>query len=362
MRLLWLSFLLFLLRPSEPVLRPAAPPRNVILLIGDGMGLTQVTAAMYAAKGKLHMEKMPVTGLMTVDAEKSRVTDSAASATAMACGCKTKNGMVGVNAKKKPCRNLFEQAKEHGWATGLVVTSSVVHATPAAFVAHVTNRAFQEDIALAFLDSKIDLVIGGGSKYFSGRKNDQRNLESELANKGYQINHRAEIPMQALDFNPEKPLVWFAHPEEPEPVQMGRTYLPYASAQAPAFLQKRSENGFMLMIEGSQIDWAGHQNKAEWLIAETLDFDAAVGEVLRFAEQDGQTLVIVTADHETGGAAIVQGSRPDSLHMAFAGDYHTATMVPVFAYGPGSTLFAGIYDNTDIYFKIKQALGWPEVE
>jgi len=346
--------------PQPTAALPAEPPHNVILLIGDGMGLTQITAGMYAQTEKLNLESLPVTGLMTTHPAKEKITDSAAAGTAMACGCKTKNGMLGLTEKKKVCRNLFEQAKDRQMATGIVVTCSVVHATPAAFVAHVEKRDYKEDIALSYLSSDIDLLIGGGRRFFNKRTNDRRDLLAELQEKGYRVENIAETPFEKLSFVPDHPLVWFTDDDEPASVTEGRSYLVQASTEATSFLQKRNKTGFFLMVEGSQIDWAGHKNNAEWMIAETLEFDRAVGEILRFAQSDGHTLVIVTADHETGGAAITQGSTRDSLRIEFINGEHTATMVPVFAYGPGAELFNGVYDNTDIYFKIRKALGWPE--
>jgi alkaline phosphatase len=130
---------------------------------------------------------------------------------------------------------------------------------------------------------------------------------------------------------------------------------------APAFLQKRSDKGFFLMIEGSQIDWACHANNAPDAVREMLDFDEAIGEVLKFAEADGNTLVIVTADHETGGMALEQGHSKDSIDIEFVTGQHTAAMVPVFAYGPGAERFGGIYENTDIYVRMKALLGWAPV-
>ncbi|MEO6759388.1 MAG: alkaline phosphatase, partial [Saprospiraceae bacterium] len=127
---------------------------------------------------------------------------------------------------------------------------------------------------------------------------------------------------------------------------------------APEFLKKRSTKGFFMMLEGSQIDWACHSNKGDDAVREMLDFDAAIGEIFKFAETDGETLVIVTADHETGGLAIKEGSVMDSLNLAFTTGYHTCSLVPVFAYGPGSEQFNGVLDNTDIYGRMRLLLGW----
>jgi alkaline phosphatase len=354
MRLLWIPFLLLLHGP------PIAdnPPRNVIIMIGDGMGLTHITAALYAQNTPLHMERMPVTGVMSVESASEKVTDSAASATAMATGCKTNNGMLGMTPQRKPCTSLFTEARKHQKAIGINVSCSVVHATPAAFVATEPRRSHYEQIARAYTGSQIDLLMGGGRKYFDQRLADQRNLIAELQQMGYHVADQRNSSLQELPVDGSRPLIWFTSDEEPPPIHKGRVALAESTAFATRFLNNRNPNGFLLVVEGAQIDWASHQNNAEWLVAEVLDFDAAVGEALRFAKEDGETLVVVTADHETGGVSILQGSTPDSLLVAFASKKHTASLIPVLAYGPGAQLFEGLYDNTDIYFKIKKALGW----
>ena len=123
------------------------------------------------------------------------------------------------------------------------------------------------------------------------------------------------------------------------------------------FLKAHEPKGFFMMIEGSQIDWGGHSNNEDYVISELLDFDKTIGAVLEFAERDGETLVVVTADHETGGMSIIKGSKMNKLKIEFADGYHTADLIPVFAYGPGAELFSGVYENTDIYFRMKKALG-----
>ena len=342
---------------------PAAPaPKNIILMIGDGMGVTQVTSGVYARKEGLYLERFPATGLIKTHAYKNLITDSAAGATAFACGCKTYNGAIGMTAKKQPCPTILEQAAAFGMATGLVTTSSITHATPASFVAHVRDRSYMEEIATHFLKTDVDVVIGGGMRYFIARTTDKRNLYHELENKGYAVSDVLKQPLSACVWDPKKPFVWFSAVKEPESVEKGRDYLPLASRLAPEFLAQRSEKGFFLMIEGAQIDWAGHANNASQIVAEMLDFDDAVGEVLRFAEKDGNTLVIVTADHETGGMALLRGADKESLKIKFTTDYHTPAMVPVFAYGPGAELFNGLYDNTDIYFKMRELLQFPVAE
>ncbi len=351
------------LTPHSSALTPppdTARPRNIIFLIGDGMGLTQVTAGLYSNHNSLNLERFPVTGLMKTHSAKELITDSAAGATAFACGCKTKNGMVGMTPDEKPCNTILEEAKQRGLATGLVASCSITHATPACFIAHAASRASTQDIATFFLKTDLDLLIGGGLKYFNERTDDQRNLVTEMTAKGWDVHDFSQQAQLAkIPLDPTRPFAWFSAREEPVAAAKGRDYLPVAAKLAPDFLKKRSTKGFFLMLEGSQIDWACHANDAPRAISEMLDFDAAVGEILRFAEADGHTLVVVTADHETGGMAIEQGSTMDSLDITFVSGYHTAAMVPVFAYGPGATQFGGVFDNTEIYWKMRRLFGWP---
>lgn len=335
------------------------PPKNIILMIGDGMGLTQITAGLYSNGNSLNLEKFPITGLITTYASNKLVTDSGAGATAFSCGCKTFNGAIGVCKDKSPCLTILEQAEQQGLATGLVATSSITHATPASFIAHVPDRSDAEAIAAFFLQTDIDLFIGGGLKYFNQRTTDQRNLVQELSAKGFDISSFTEKKLQDISLDPERPFAWFSAVEEPESVGKGRNYLPLAARLAPEFLKKRSEKGFFLMVEGSQIDWACHAKNAPSAVREMLDFDEAIGEVLKFAEADGHTLVIVTADHETGGMALEQGRARDSIDMEFNTAQHTASLVPVFAYGPGAEHFGGVYDNTGIYMKMRELYGFP---
>ena len=334
-------------------------PRNIILMIGDGMGLSQISAAMFLNDNHLELEHFPVVGLQKTHAANDLVTDSAASATAMACGVKTYNGAIGVDVNKKPVKSILEEAKANGLAVGLVTTTTIVHATPAAFIAHVEQREMYEEIALELLKTPVDFFIGGGKKYFDRRQMDDYDLYRELQNSGYVVSDYFRKELSEISFDHQKKFAYFTADDDPLPVAQGRDYLPLASRLATGFLDKRGrEKGFFLMIEGGQIDWGGHAHDADYIISEVLDFNRAIAEVLQFAREDGKTLVIVTADHETGGFAINPGSTVDSLITAFTTDYHTAVMVPVFAFGPGAELFKGVYDNTAIHTKMRQAFGF----
>ncbi len=345
--------------PSRQAALPTA--RNVILMIGDGMGTSQITAAMLTKGSPLAIEQFPVAGIQKPHAADELITDSAASATAFATGNKTVKGAIGVNARGEPLRNIIEEAEKQGYATGLVTTATVVHATPAAFFAHVPLRNQYEEIAQQLAGSGLDFFIGGGQQYFTKPSpNGKKSVYEQLLQQGYEIESYQNKLLSQLQPPPGTPFGYFTAEDQPEKASEGRTYLPDASRMAARFLQQSSTEGFFLMIEGAQIDWAGHDNDQDYLISEMLDFDRAVAAVLQFAERNQETLVIVTSDHETGGYSIQPGSSQDSLVAGFSTNYHTGTLLPVFAFGPGAAHFRGFYDNTDIYHRMRRALNWQE--
>lgn len=330
---------------------------NIIFLIGDGMGLGQITAGMIANGMKTNLEKFPVVGLHKSYASDDLITDSAAGATAFSTGEKTYNGAIGVGPDQKKLETILEAAHRKGLKTGLVATSTIVHATPASYFSHNVSRQNYEQIALDLLDEDVDFFIGGGKKYFD-RRNDDRNLYNELGAKGYQISDYFQQNLNDVDITGEK-FGYLTADDSPLTVMQGRDYLQKATEIALDFLSKKSEKGFFLMVESSQIDWGGHANNSRYIVDEFKEFDKVIGKVLNWAKKDGKTLVVVTADHETGGYSINPGSTRDSLVTAFTTDYHTGTMIPVFAFGPGAEMFSGIYENTAIYDKMRKAYGWP---
>ena len=362
---IFFSLLLSFMLPDRVVETPSTPqhttttPRNIILMIGDGMGISQISAGMYVNGNKTNLEKFPVAGLQKAYSADSLISDSAAGATAFACGVKAYNGTIGIGKDFMPAFSILEEAEVRKMATGLVTTASITYATPAAFFAHVKLPNEVEEIAASFLNTEIDLLIGGGENAFTQRKSDGRNLRNELEKKGYFVSDYREHCLANIVPVAQRNFAYFTADEDPLPASKGRDYLPGASNLATYFLDKRSgKDGFFLVIDGAQIDWGGRKNDPDYIVSEVIDFDKAIGEVLKFAERDGHTLVIVTATHETGGHAINPGSRMDSLITAFTTDRPTASLLPVFAYGPGAELFRGIYENTAIYEKMRKAFGW----
>jgi len=334
----------------------AAKPKNIILLIGDGMGITQISAGMYMNGNKLHLEKFPIVGLHKSYSSSHLVTDSAAGATAFACGVKTYNGAIGVDQDTTRVKTILEIAEDKGMATGMVATSTIVHATPASFIAHQKERHMYEEIAADFMDTEIDFFVGGGKKYFDRRESDERDLYKEMEDNGYVVADYFKHDLIKSELSWKKNFAYFTADNDPLQVSQGRDYLYAASKMGMSFLNRHSEEGFFLMIEGSQIDWGGHANESNYIISEMIDFDRTVGAALDFATKNKETLVIVTADHETGGYSILKESEMGNLVTAFTTDYHTADLIPVFAYGPGANMFSGIYENTAIFKKMKKAL------
>jgi len=325
-------------------------PKNIILMIGDGMGLTQITAGMYKLNNQTVLEKFPAIGLAKTHSANSLVTDSAASGTAFACGKKTLNGTIGISLKNKKLNSILELSKEKGYKTGIIATSTIVHATPASFYANVLSRNQYEDIALQLSTNDVDYFIGGGKDFFNKRE-DKRNLLDEM------INYDFVYSLKQFNNSKSKKIGYFTNTGDPLPIRIGR--IPKLSEAVDEMLLKLSldNDPFFLMIEGSQIDWGGHKNDIDYVTSEFIDFNNAISKVLEFSSQNKNTLVIVTADHETGGLAITGGKiKKFQMKTDFSTIGHTATMVPVFSIGPNSDLFSGIYDNTDIFKKMLKAL------
>lgn len=269
--------------------------KNVILMIGDGMGLPDVYAAMTVSDKPLNIERCNIIGLQKTFSSDNYITDSGAAGTALATGNKTKNGAIGVDSQGNRVKSILEIAEDHGLATGLVSTSSITDATPASFIAHELSRSSYEAIALDFLKSDIDVFIGGGYDNF-GKRADKLNLLDSLKFKGYEVDTSMDMVMKSAS----RKLAGLTAPFN-NPVRLkGRgDMLPESTSKAIEILSK-NRKGFFLMVEGSEIDKVVHLNVADTLIDETLDFDKAVGVALDFAKNDGHTLVVITADHETG--------------------------------------------------------------
>lgn len=326
-------------------------PKNIILMIGDGMGVSQVFAGITANGGSLFLDNFKHIGFAKTHSADNFITDSGAGGTAISTGKKTYNGAIGVDVDKNPIKTILEEAEEKGIHTGLVSTSAITHATPASFIAHQESRSSYEDIAADFMKIDIEVFIGGGFDHFVKRK-DGRNLVNELKTKGYTV----EQDMSVIKDIKNGKLAGLVAPEHTGRVSERKDMLPVATHTAINILSN-SKKGFFLMVEGSQIDFGGHAKSTIHIVEDMLDFDKAIGKALEFAASNGETLVIVTADHETGGMAVLDG---DFITGRVKGEFtttnHSPVMVPVFAFGPGAANFTGIMDNTDIHKRMKELL------
>lgn len=326
-------------------------PKNIILLIGDGMGLSQISIGTFYKEGGSSFDRFPVVGLIKTSSLSHLIADSGSAATAIASGIKTFHQAIGVDKDSVAVETIIEKLHNRKFATGIVVTKTIVHATPAAFYAHVPYRYDYKDIAPWLLKSNIDFIAGGGLKYFRKGKGNGDLLQA-FVNRGYAVDTTG-LPSRT---DSRKQLILLADKDLPWKAQGRGDFLLDATDLAIEKLNK-SNTGFFLMVEGSLIDTAAHDGELDFLIAEQLDFDTTIGRVLDFAIRDKETLVIVTADHETGAFALSMGDHDYNKikPTIYSGD-HTATMVPVFAFGPGANAFGGVYENTEIYHKIMALL------
>lgn len=404
---------------AGPADAPPATPKSVILLIGDGTGPQQIGLLMdwadAAGKSPTHFERLAnvgTTGLLKTAAANSPLTDSAAGATALACGVSADNGAISVDPADKPLTTCLEDARAKGRRTGLVTTTTITHATPACFAAHVGNRGEEEEIAKQYLEGGADVMFGGGTKHFPDE------LRKRAEEKGWKVVATRD-EMTALPAGAQKALGLFS-----------RSHLPYAIDRAskgdvatPTLadmtrkaleILSQDDKGFFLMVEAGRIDHACHANDAPAALGELREFDEAIGVAEAFRAKRPDTLVVVTADHETGGLGVTSGSPPNQLtpgtflamakveasieglgiggkapkdfdaaskfgvgrvafypptywvhdaaalersaqfQVSFGTSSHTTTPVPIAAAGPGATVFSGVHRNTLVGQKLRE--------
>lgn len=331
--------------------------KNLIFMIGDGMGLAQVSMLMIEHDYEpTAFNRAQNVALMSTYSANNRVTDSAAAGTALAGGRKTDNGTLGLTPDGLPVESMVVRAIRAGRPTGEVVTCALQHATPAAFYAHVEDRDDERAITECLVNSGIDLLYGGGAQHVTEAQ------QKQLRREGYAIVSSID---EAEQTDRTKQFGLFADEHLPSAVEGRGDYLPRATHRALELLAAeadRRDKGFVLMVEGSQIDWAGHANDSEALLAEMQDFDRAVAAAMDFADTHPGTLVVVTADHETGGLSIPSNEedfkRSDSgVKYEFATGGHSGTLVPVYLYGAGAERINGVLDNTSLSHALMRLLG-----
>jgi len=342
------------------------PVKNVILMIGDGMGFTHIVATrtvVLGAQGRLTIERLPVTGIIDNYAADEFVSGSAATATSLATGYKTNRYMVSVLPDGTAVSTILEAARGKGLSTGLVATSTITHATPAAFAAHIHNRYMEAEIAVQLLESKVNVLFGGGKALFKSgisgykyRRADGRDLIEEAGKAGYNY---VETRDELLGLKSENEYVLGLFSNGVMTTEYPTPTLAEMTEKAIEILSQNGK-GFFLMVEGSQIDWGSEDNDINYTIREQLHFDLAIRSAIRFAMDSENTLVVVTSDHEAGGmfiAADPPNQLDGKINIQWGTDEHNGTAVPVFAYGPHAERFMGWYDNTEIPVKIADILG-----
>lgn len=321
--------------------------KNIIFMIGDGMGLEQISAAWVCNGGKLNLDNFTNVGIQRTYSANKLVTDSAAAGTALATGHKTDNGMISMTPDTVAVKSLAEVAMEKGKRAGAAVTCRVNDATPAVFFSHTATRKNQEDIVEQMANSGVYFLSGGGTKFWRDRE-DGKDITEVVKAKGYSYVETKE-DLMAVESGP---VVALMDSYELKPSLDRGDILPASVAKALELLDNKK--GFFLMVEGSMIDDGGHDNKAGHTMEEIFDFDKTIGLVLEWAAKDGETLVIVTGDHATGGMTLLSGDIDDKrIRVNFSTTGHNGIALPVFAWGPHSEDFIGIYENTELSDRIR---------
>ena len=359
--------------------------KNVIYLIGDGMGFGAVSSLLLTEEEPTGFEMAsPVIGLSETCSANNYVTDSAAGGTALATGTRTNNGYVGADPDGNQLTSVLRKAQTYGMKTGVVVNTTLTEATPGAFYGGVTSRKMVYDIAKQFTESEVDVAIGGGLDHFVGRP-DSLDLTATLIEKGYDVylNWETVLETESDKFVGILPLYDLHRREENngeasaaegqevclaaqmaalnedttrEHLSEPTVYLEKATTKALDVLSRNNKDGFFLMIESAIIDGYGHNNDGEGMIVEMQEFNCTLRKMIEYVNQHPETLLVVTADHETGGTGVYyNGHTPGNegpLRLNFSTSGHTGTVVPIFAYGAGAENFAGVMKNTDIPKKI----------
>ena len=378
--------------------------KNVIFMIPDGYSASYATNYRWFKGQETLMDSMLV-GMHRSYSANSEVTDSAAAGTAFATGVKTNNGMISTSPTGKELKTILERAEEEGKSSGLVATSTITHATPAVFASHVASRANEADIAPQLLENDVDVILGGGKKYFP------ESLLNQAKEKGYDyISNKNDLGKADKS---KKLIGLFSEDGMAPELDRDATNQPSLKEMTKSALDvlKKDNDGFFLMVEGSQIDWAGHAHDAAWAMKDTEAFEEALDEVINFAKKDKNTLVVIAGDHDTGGMSVGGYGQYDAKvevlrNVTATGDYmaskldatrsniknvvkqyttidltdtevqriksaqkpsmainevisehalvgwtstqHTGVDIPLYAFGPGSDLFKGLHENTDI--------------
>ena len=318
--------------------------RNVIIMIGDGMGLEQVSCAWVVNHGKLNLDRFPTVGLSRTYCTNELITDSGAGGTALAAGMKTGYSHVGTAADSTDIPSVLVKAQELGKKTGVVVTCHFADATPCDFCCHNEYRYNQDDLIADYVTCGVDYLAGGGLDWFTVNRKDGRDITKEMAAAGYTVALTEEELLKA-----DLPVIGILAPDNlPIAMERGDLYRRSVARGLDILSRESGDKGFVMMLEGSCIDDWLHGNDIGKAMEELLDFDRTIGDVLQWAAADGHTLVVVTADHATGCLTLQDGSlEKGEIGVHFASESHNGIAVPVYAWGPGSNAFTGIRENEE---------------
>ena len=364
-------------------------PKNVIYLIGHGMGFGAVSSLLLSENGETGFEMAPIIGLNETCSANNYVTDSPAGGTALATGTRTCNGFLGVGPDSVQLESILKKAQKMGKKTGIVVNTTLTEATPGAFYAGVTSRKESYKIAEQFTESGVDVAIGAGLSAFINRP-DSVDMTAVLIEKGYDVYldwksvldtesekfvgildmgdvHRRNKSRNTTASAAEGAEVCLAAKLAASEGKVDTTrfsepteYLHKACNKALSVLEKDAPNGFFLMIESAIIDGYGHNNDSEGMIEEMKEFDQTLKTLIAYVNKHPNTLLVVTADHETGGTGVTYKShainQPEGLHLNFSTKGHTGTVVPIFAYGAGAAKFSGIFQNRELPEMIEELI------
>lgn len=354
--------ILAVLCAAPSVARDKAPKnekvKNVILIIGDGMGLGATASWMVNQNfGPTCFDRAQYAAVVKTYSANNKTTDSAASATAMATGHKTNNSMLGMLPDGEKPASIAELAKDKGLSTGIVVTSYVLDATPGAFYAHVKNRQDRKGIAEDLIRFRPDVIVGGGRKYFTSKKYTSENLLDKAVSEGFTY---VETPEEFYSTWTTPVLGLMDEDKQIDEAEINSDLLSDLADHTYEILEK-NKKGFFAMIEGSHIDHAAHANNTDMVLWWMEEFDKLVNAAFDYADSHKGTLVIVTADHETGGVTLAPGSKDftkgeSGLEVKYSVTSHTASPVILYAYGASSWRFGGVIENTDIFKRIKSVL------
>ena len=336
-------------RTYDPVC-VAMPPvgnevRNVVIMIGDGMGLEQVSCAWVLNHGRLNFDSFPYVGLSRTWCTDALITDSGAGGTALAAGKKTAMNHVGTAADTTDLPSVLVKAKRLGKKTGIAVTCHFADATPCDFACHNEYRYNQEDLIADYVECGVDYLSGGGTDWFTDvKRTDGRNIMSEMAEAGYTVATTEEALLAA-----PLPVIGILSPDNlPVAKERGDLFRHTVTHGLDILSRESGDKGFVMMVEGSCIDDWLHGNDIAKAMEELLDFDRTIGDVLEWAAADAHTLVVVTADHSTGCLTLQDGDLDKGeIGVFFASESHNGIAVPIYAWGPGSDRFTGIRENDD---------------